>query len=151
MTKTPEDSATLASMAQDLDVRLETADGGGQVSPAGWCAGNDCRCVLVGAWELGNEEPLCCRLIPLLWRAMASGNAVDEQQAAVEARRRESSSNAVVEQPVADEAANPEEPGEWDDDRDPNDIIPAPANNAASSTLSSNPYEEWENEEYEAD
>jgi hypothetical protein len=43
MKKMPCDKMTLAAIAEDLDVRLDSPDGNGHVTPGGWCAGNECR------------------------------------------------------------------------------------------------------------
>ena len=68
----------------------------------------------------------------------------------MESKRRSSSSGLV---PAQLEPAYPhEEPaGDWDDDRDPNDIVPAPPPAASGAVIPTNMYDEWENDEWEAD
>jgi hypothetical protein len=89
------------------------------------------------------------RLVALIWRALASGNAIDEQSAALQSKPRASSAKTGTEQPATGAATDPTPPPEWDDDRDPNDIVPAQPT-TRTGPVPSDPYDDWDNEEYEA-
>lgn len=90
------------------------------------------------------------RLVALIWRALASGNAIDEQLLHLQSRP---GRLAPVPAPLAPPApAAPGAPGtrddDDDDDVDPNDIVPtAPAANQAAN----DPYAEFEDDDYYED
>lgn len=75
---------------------------------------------------------------------MASGNAIDEQKKDMELRRSSVSNDQEGARPPPPAVSGPDA---WDDDVDPNDIVPAPSASAAPKR--NDPYATYEDDDWD--
>lgn len=120
------ESETINSIAAKLGVQNDPVPDGRPSSSdkQAWCAGNEAR------------------LLGYIWSAMASGNAIDEQKKDMELRRSSVSNDQEGARPPPPAVSGPDA---WDDDVDPNDIVPAPSASAAPKR--NDPFATYEDED----
>lgn len=86
------------------------------------------------------------RLLAYIWRALVDGNAIDEQLQYLESKPAPVAVNPV---PAAPAAPPPVNNDDDDDDVDPNDFVPS-TSAAGSGQMYKSPYDDSEDEDYQA-